>query len=84
MYAAGSTGQLDGIGSTLFGQAVLNASRQGSGLYLTPLNQTALEFWEKIGFKTVDAGQEFTKYQYLDAGSVKAIADNLDDPTEMP
>ena len=84
MYAAGSTGRLDGVGSTLFGQAVLNASRQGSGLYLTPLNQTAIEFWEKIGFKTVDAGQEFTKYQYLDAGSVKAIADNLDDPMETP
>jgi len=82
MKMAGSTGQLDGVGSTLFGQAVLHASRQGSGLYLTPLNQTAIEFWESVGFKTEAAGQEFTTYQYLDAGSVKAIADNLDDPME--
>lgn len=80
MDAMGSTGRQDGVGSTLFGQAVLNAARKGAGLYLTPLNQTAEEFWTGIGFKTVDEGQEFTKYQYLDAGSVQAIADNLDDP----
>jgi len=83
MRSAGSLGRIDGVGSTLFGQAVLAASREKAGLYLTPLNKSAQEFWESVGFKTVDAGPEFTRYQYLDAGSVKAIADNLDDPMEQ-
>lgn len=83
MRSAGSLGRIDGVGSTLFGQAVLAASRQGAGLYLTPLNKSALEFWENVGFKTVDAGQEFATYQYIDADSVRAIAENIDDPMEQ-
>ena len=82
MDAMGSTGRQDGVGSTLFGQAVLNAARKGAGLYLTPLNKTAEQYWSSIGFETVDEGQEFLKYQYLDPDTVKSIADNIDDPME--
>jgi hypothetical protein len=85
MRSAGSTMSVDGVGSALLAAAIVRASEEDAGLYLVPLNVTAQKFWEAKGFVTVQQKgfrSDETTYQYLDAKSVKAIADDLDEEFE--
>ena len=92
MKSAGSTMKVDGIGSALFASAINVAAESGSGLYLVPLDEPAMLFWESKGFATVNrpptGNDEIsdeqslnpkTTYQYLDAESVQTIYENLED-----
>ena len=72
--------QLDGVGSGLFAAAISKAAASGSGLYLSPLDEHAKQFWESKGFREAKrVGSSEGTYQYLDAESVRIIADNLEE-----
>lgn len=81
MHAAGSTMAVDGIGSALFAAAIIKADQSGSGLVLSPLDEDAKQFWESKGFRTAEREKTSNDinpvYQFLDAASVRMIADNL-------
>lgn len=80
MRSAGSTMKLDGVGSGLFAAAISKAAESGSGLYLSPLDENAKQFWESKGFREAErVGSSEGTYQYLDAESVRIIADNLEE-----
>lgn len=80
MRSAGSTMKVDGVGSGLFAAAISKAAESGSGLYLSPLDESARQFWASKGFREAErvGGSEGT-YQYLDAESVRIIANNLEE-----
>jgi hypothetical protein len=71
MRFLGTTGIVDGAGSTLFGSVIRYAAKNGGGLALQPLDSEALMYWQNMGFQ--DAGSGL----YMSSNTVKAIAGKI-------
>lgn len=71
MNFLGTTGIVDGAGSTLFGTVIRHAAKTGGGLALQPLDEEALMYWQNMGFKDSGTGL------YMSSNTVKAIAGRI-------
>lgn len=73
MKYLGTTGIVDGAGSSLFGQVLRYASSRDSGIMLTPLDTDAFSFWKKMGFSP----DTIMGQMYMTKDDVKLVASQI-------
>lgn len=73
MRYLGTTGTVDGAGSSLFGSVLRYAASRNSGIMLTPLDTDAFSFWKKMGFSP----DTIMGQMYMTNNDVKMIASQI-------
>ena len=74
----GTTGLVDGAGSTLFGKVIKHAATVDSGIWLSPLNNKAAEYWSFMGFESRVHGDTGERVLVMSPESVAKINKELD------
>lgn len=74
----GTTGLVDGAGSTLFGMVIKHAATINSGIWLSPLNNKAAEYWSHMGFESSTHGETGEGIMIMSPESVAKINEELD------
>ncbi len=77
---AGTTGDIDGAGSVMFARVVGAAAARGEEIRLTPLDQSAIDYWTHMGFVgrrgLYGTGSDFTR-MVMTADVAQAIAEKI-------
>ena len=73
----GTTGIVDGAGSTLFGEAITFANKNDADIRLIPADEDAKNFWLNMGFQEADLTSRFAGYLFMPKDNVEIIAGSL-------